>query len=162
MPGEASVETRPDRTAAEVSEPDRPLVDSDTYTALDDKIKTAAVTGGGSTGTDGTERVADEKSGTSEGNSPLVSFKDASVSRELLQWTAPVIPEEVRKAGLPEYTVIIELEIDSDGFISRADFIRRSGNTDVDAAVQTALRSWGFEESADGVKKSQSDTYICN
>ena len=103
---------------------------------------------------------ADTVSGSVTGNSPVFTFRDPSVSRELREWAPPVIPEDIQTAGIPRYVIEIEFYIDSDGITSNARVVKSTTNPRLDAAVQAALRGWRFEDSSEQKKVRATLTYV--
>jgi len=103
--------------------------------------------------TDSNSTSTGVSSGPVSGNTPNVAFTDPNVKRKLLKWNAPVIPAEARQAGISQYTVKIQFDIDPSGITSNPEIIVPSGNTAIDTAVRSALRTWLFEESLSEQKK---------
>ena len=146
--------------SSEVS--DVSLIDSGTMSRLDKSLESVNQADSSDPGASNTVVKAEKPvNGSLTGNSPVFTFQDPSVSRELLSWAPPEIPENVQKAGIPLYKIEIEFYIDSDGFTSGARVVKTSGDTSLDAAVQKALRGWQFEDASSEQKKVRATlTYV--
>ncbi|MBI9109044.1 MAG: TonB family protein [Spirochaetales bacterium] len=80
------------------------------------------------------------------GTSPLITFENQDAQRELAKWAHPEIPDEIREEGARRYTVVIDFLVDADGLVSSLMLRKPSGKAEIDAAVQSALRTWVFEQ----------------
>lgn len=137
------------------------IVDQNQLTELDNYLSGA----NDSSSNDGAAAgvVQDDKTvnGSISGDSHNIKFTDPSLSRELLKWSPPEIPKSVQTAGISRYTIVIAFDIDSDGVTSRFELFKTSGNSQIDAAVQTALRKWVFKESQSEQKNVRATlTYV--
>ena len=126
------------------------LISESVFSSLDSRLSSGAESDTDSDSDWFSPETSDSRVLSAEvaGTSHSVVFDDPSASRELLEWTEPEIPEDVQKSGVSEYKVVIEFNISSSGLVSNAVVVKRSGDTRIDAAVQTALRKWKFEESS--------------
>ncbi|MDC7225247.1 MAG: TonB family protein [Spirochaetales bacterium] len=100
-------------------------------------------------------------SGNIEGSSHQLSFEDQSLSRTPMNELTPEIPEDVQKAGISEYEIVISFYIDPDGITSSPQIDKPSGNSNLDAALIRAVRAWVFRESSTVGKKVRATlTYV--
>jgi outer membrane biosynthesis protein TonB len=122
----------------------------DDLSSLDDRL--SAGTGSSGTLQDSSAPALTSFDGTSSssGNSPFIQFENEAAFRALTQWDHPEIPDEIGKEGARKYTVVIDFFVDGDGFTSGYSLRKPSGKAEIDAAVQSALRTWVFEEAASG------------
>ncbi len=76
----------------------------------------------------------------------LIVFDDPSIQRKVIEPRAqPEIPEDIKTAGIPKYTLRITFLVDGEGYTSSFQILQPSGNSRLDSAVQAALRKWQFE-----------------
>ncbi len=137
-PGTVSSSSAPEQT-------NQPLIDSGMFSSLDESLE--AGTNSDNFDENAQVRPSSAVQNSFSGRGTTLEFKDPSLSRELLVYPPPEIPEDVKKAGIPRYTVVIEFDIDPDGVISGIVLKKSSTNSRIDTAVQAALRRWVFAES---------------
>ncbi len=76
----------------------------------------------------------------------LIIFDDPSIQRKVIEPRAqPEIPEDIKTAGTPKYTLRITFLVNAEGYTSSFQILQPSGNSILDSAVQAALRKWQFE-----------------
>jgi len=143
VPASREEDYRTDVTrTSEVAE--RSVIEQDDLTSLDASLSAGEVTSESSSGV--AAPVSIPESPSFSGTSPDIVFEDQGESRSLSVWEPPAIPEEIREEGARRYTVVIEFLVDADGFTSGFRIKKPSGKAAIDAAVQSALRTWVFEE----------------